>query len=106
MTEFIQTGGSLAIIVIAITLILQAVKPFIKKDKSDNLSSYNDLLTQHDHTKILNELHRMITVQNSHLERIAIAQEAMAEDSEEIKDAITRLPDRIATSLRRGNGHA
>ena len=104
MTEFIQTGGSLAIIVIAITLILQAIKPLIKKDK-ETPTSFNEILTQHDHTKILNELHRMITVQNSHLERIAVAQEAMAEDSEEIKDAITRLPDRIATSLRRGNGH-
>ena len=104
MTEFIQTGGSLAIIVIAITLILQAIRPLIKKDKDSQ--SLEGLLTQHDNTKILNELHRMITVQNSHLERIAVAQEAMAEDSEEIKDAITRLPDRIATSLRRGNGHA
>ena len=105
MTEFIQTGGSLAIIVIAVTLILQAVKPFIKKDKPEQ-NNFNEILTQHDQSKILNELHRMITVQNSHLERIAVAQEAMAEDSEEIKEAITRLPDRIATSLRRGNGHA
>ena len=104
MTEFIQTGGSLAIIIIAITLILQAIRPLIKKDKDSQ--SLEGLLTQHDNTKILNELHRMITVQNSHLERIAVAQEAMADDSEEIKDAITRLPERIATSLRRGNGHA
>ena len=101
--ELIQAGGSLGIIIVAVLLILQAIRPLIKKDKESQ--SLEGLLTQHDHTKILNELHRMITVQNSHLERIAVAQEAMADDSEEIKDAITQLPQRIAASLRRGNGH-
>ena len=103
MMELIQAGGSVGIIVAAIVLVLQAVRPLIKRDKET--PSLEGLLTQHDHTKILNELHRMITIQNSHLERIAVAQEAMAEDSEEIKDAITQLPQRIAASLRRGNGH-
>ena len=105
MTEFIQTGGSLAIIVIAITLILQALKPFIKKDKQGP-DTFNDILTQHDHTKMLNEINRMVTVQNSHLQRIAEAQEMMAKETSKINDAVSRLPQKIAESLRRGNGHA
>ena len=103
MMELIQAGGSLGIIIVAVLLILQAIRPLIKKDK--DVPSLEGILTQHDHTKILNELHRMITIQNSHLERIAVAQESMADDSEEIKDAIMQLPQKIAASLRRGNGH-
>ena len=106
MTEFISTGGSLAIIVIAVTLILQALKPFLKKDKIGSPDNFNEILTQHDHTKMLNEISRMVTIQNTHLERIAEAQETMAKETSKINDAVSRLPQKIAESLRRGNGHA
>ncbi len=106
MTEFISTGGSLAIIVIAVTLILQAIKPFVKKDKTNGSDTFNEILTQYDHSKMLNEINRMVTVQNNHLERIAEAQETMVKETSRINEAIGQLPRKIADSMRRGNGHA
>ena len=106
MQELIQTGGQLGIIIVALLLLLQIILPLVKKDKDAKQPTIESLFTQHDNTRLLNDVHGMLKIQNEKLERIAKALESQAVSYDHIKDYIERMPKEIAKELRRGNGHA
>ena len=112
MTEFIQTGGNLAIIVIALVFLLQVILPFVKgktKFLPDGMESkiYEIIanLTSHmkDQSKGIERVADELQQINKTLGNMSADYHFILEKMESVETALHHISDR--RSKIRGNGN-
>ena len=111
MTEFIQTGGNLAIIVIALVFLLQVILPFVKgktKFLPDGMESkiYEIIanLTSHmkDQSKGIDRVADELQQINKTLGNMSADYHFIREKMESVETALNNMSDRRGKT--RGNG--
>lgn len=106
MSDLVQYGGYLGIIIVAVVLLVKTFLPWLKSDNQQANQSNRDWTVQRDIEKTLSEIRISMLSQASAQDRMAYSLSAIAEDINSLKTGIQNLPKDIASAIKhRGNGH-